>query len=298
MRTGIATIALLALAVRAAPARADAFPFTLAATVYLDDHGQPLSQPEGVACTSDGRVVVADTGNRRLLEFAWRDGALSGGAAAKLAELPYPTRLRIDSKGNVLVLDGKLRRVARLRPDRAFAGWVDARVSDAADRATVGAFDVGPSDEVVLLDLATYSVLVVDASGGVTRRLVLPRGGTSFTDVAVDASSNIYAVDPVTGSIWAASRTAQGFTALAKGLKEYASFPSRLTTWRGRLFAVDQNGNGVVLLGVDGTYQGRQLGMGWSDGLVYYPSQLCAGEGIVAVADRGNNRVQIFSTPK
>jgi hypothetical protein len=54
---------------------------------------------------------------------------------------------------------------------------------------------------------------------------------------------------------------------------------------------------GVVVLGNDGSYQGRQLTLGWSEGSVYYPSQLCVNEkGIAAIADRGNHRVQVFTT--
>ena len=52
-------------------------------------------------------------------------------------------------------------------------------------------------------------------------------------------------------------------------------------------------------LGVDGTFQGRELAMGWSDGAVHYPGQICVtSEGDVFVADRNNNRVQIFASPR
>jgi len=58
---------------------------------------------------------------------------------------------------------------------------------------------------------------------------------------------------------------------------------------------VDQNGGGVVVLGQDGSYRGRQLGMGWKEGLLYYPSQMCVSGGEIAViADRENSRVQVF----
>jgi hypothetical protein len=53
------------------------------------------------------------------------------------------------------------------------------------------------------------------------------------------------------------------------------------------------------MLGIDGSYQGRQLSIGWSEGLVNYPGQLCVTEsGATFVADRYNNRVQAFSTAK
>jgi hypothetical protein len=39
--------------------------------------------------------------------------------------------------------------------------------------------------------------------------------------------------------------------------------------------------------------------MGWNEGLLYYPSQMCLNEkGEVFIADRGNSRVQVFSIVK
>jgi hypothetical protein len=58
---------------------------------------------------------------------------------------------------------------------------------------------------------------------------------------------------------------------------------------------VDQNGSGVVLLGRDGSFKGRKLKMGWKEGELRYPSDICLDDkGDVFIADRGNNRVQIF----
>jgi hypothetical protein len=77
------------------------------------------------------------------------------------------------------------------------------------------------------------------------------------------------------------------------------SFPTHLAARQGRLYLVDRNGNGMVSLGVDGSFQGRQLEIGWSDGLVYYPSQVCVTDtGDVILADRDNNRVQYFAAVK
>jgi len=62
---------------------------------------------------------------------------------------------------------------------------------------------------------------------------------------------------------------------------------------------VDENGAGLVTLGQDGSFLGRQLAMGWSEGFLYYPSQMCAnGRDELFIADRGNSRVQVFSIVK
>jgi hypothetical protein len=77
------------------------------------------------------------------------------------------------------------------------------------------------------------------------------------------------------------------------------SFPTYLTEESGKLYLVDQNGSGIVLLGVDGTFVGRELEMGSVDGTLYYPSQMCVtAEGMAVIADRNNNRVQVFSVSR
>ena len=37
---------------------------------------------------------------------------------------------------------------------------------------------------------------------------------------------------------------------------------------RGTLYVVDENGGGIVILGRDGSYMGRQLSLGWNEGLL------------------------------
>ena len=42
------------------------------------------------------------------------------------------------------------------------------------------------------------------------------------------------------------------------------------TDIRGTIYIVDGNGSGIVVLGKDGSFVGRQLSMGWNEGLFYY----------------------------
>jgi len=292
-KTALLALALLAPAV----ARGEGVGLRHLKSVYLDDKDGPLRLPEGVACDDRGALVVADTGNGRLLLYEWKNGALTGGRPLKLAQLSYPVRVQIDSKGNVLVLDRKVRRIGRVDARGEFGGYLDlAGASGPAPVPT--AFKLDASDNAHVLDVAGARVLVLDGTGSIAREIPLPPG-TEVTDIAVDAGGRIYAMDAIRATLWVAEKGGKAFKPLGASLKDRMSFPGYLTVNRGRIFVVDQNGDGLVELGHDGAYQGRELALGWTDGLLYYPGQICIdGRGDTFVADRQNNRVQIFGATR
>ena len=293
--TGLVFVLALGLAPLAA--RGEGIAFVHEASIYLDAKEAPLKAPEGVACTDKGYVVVADTGNHRLLTFTFKDGRVAGGAEVKLAQLVSPFRVQIDSKGDVLALDSKTRRIVRVAANGSFGGAIDPPKVPGGAAVVVGAFKLDTSDNLYLLDIVGRRVLVLDSSGKVTAQVALPKESGTVTDIAVDASGTLYAVDAVGAAVWSAEKGGKTFKPLTPSLKDRMSFPTYLTATKGRLFVVDQNGNGVVILGLDGSYQGRHLSIGWGDGLVNYPAQVClTSDGLAFVADRFNNRVQVFST--
>jgi hypothetical protein len=285
----------LGLALVAATGAASAQPVGLVfeQAIYQDAKEAPLSHPQGVAC-SDTALWVADTGNGRLLSFTLKDGRLSLGNEVKVTQLTYPTRLELDGKGGLVALDGKTRKLVRLDAKGAFQGTAELKGIANASQVVPGGFKLTP-DGLYVLDVAGRRVLVADAAGNVARQLPLPPGG-QFTDVAIDLAGTVYVVDAVAAALWSAGKDAKEFAPLVKNMKDKMSFPTSMLANRGKIFLVDQHGNGIVTVGLDGSYQGRQLGIGWTDGTVYYPSQLCLTEGGAAfVADRYNNRVQYFS---
>jgi hypothetical protein len=288
-----AFLALAALAAAPGAARPASLAFRLEITA--DDKEEPLRAPEGIACTDRGALVVADTGNGRLLTYTYRDGRLTGGKPVKLPEASYPVRVQIDSRGNVLVLDRKTRRIVRVDAAGAFAGAVTLKGA-ASPEPVPTSFKVGPADELIVLDIAGRRVLVAGADGRVSRELPLPASGEEFTDVALDAAGRIVALDAVGSRLWAAAKGETAFKPLGQGMKDRIAFPVYLTDAGGRFLVVDQHGHGVAWVGPDGNLTGRELEMGWIKGQVYYPEQLCiGGEGLIFIADRNNNRVQAFS---
>ena len=291
MSTSTKILASLAVLTWAASARAD-LAVVPRGPLYADSKGVPLKAPEGVGCSSTA-LVVADTGNGRLVTFDWKDGSVSGGSEVKLQQVAYPVRVQLDSKGNMLVLDRKAKRIARLDAKGSFQAWVDPK---GVTGVVPIAFKLDSADHVYVVDVAGRTVLELDPSGTVARKLDVPKGAI-FTDVATDAAGTLYAVDAAGGLVWSAEKGGTAFKPLSKSLKDMMSFPAYITTdGKGALFVVDQNGMGLVLLGIDGSYLGRRLAIGWADGTVYYPSQICITEaGEMVLADRGNNRVQMFS---
>jgi hypothetical protein len=107
-------------------------------------------------------------------------------------------------------------------------------------------------------------------------------------------------VDSIKALVAVAGKDGKTFSPLTKNLREYLSFPTSIAADnRGVLYLVDAHGSGIVMLGQDGAFLGRQLAMGWNEGLLYYPSQICLNEkGEIFIADRGNSRVQVFSIVK
>ena len=290
-------LAILASALGAGSARADTAPFVFDRAIYGDEKEVALKSPDGVACTDAGDIAIADTGNGRIVLFRYQGGSLSAGKPLKPAGLSYPVRVQYDSKGNLLVLDLKSRKILRLDPAGKVLGILEPKGGSALTMLPVS-FKLDASDHVFVLDAVGRRVMEFDPAGAVVRQVDLPKAGI-FGDIHVDGTGTIYALDSVNASIWTLEKGGTVFKALTQSMKDKMNFPVYITGSKGKLYLVDQNGNGVVVLGIDGAYQGRQLAIGWGQGLVYYPAQLCInGSGEAFIADRSNNRVQIFNIGK
>jgi hypothetical protein len=295
MPSAIQTVRAAVLAcLLASAARGDALALVHEASAYADAEGEPLKAPEGVAC-STGSVLVADSGNGRLVTYVSKDGALVPGAVFKTPQLGYPVRLQVDAKGGIWSLDGRSRRIVRLGADGRFASFFEMKGVPARRGIFVQAFRVGASGEVFVLDVASARVIVVDAAGAFRRQVDLPEGAV-MTDIEIDPAGSLYAVESARPAVYV-SRGGGPFRPLTSNLSESASFPAyAAAAERGLLLAVDRDGAGIVVLGPDGSYLGRRLGLGWTEGLLYYPGQICLdGKGGLFVPDRGNASLQAFA---
>lgn len=269
-------------------------------TISFDDKGVGMRKPEGVACDNKSALIVGDTGNDRLLRFTIEEKNVKPAGEIKVPQLSNPIRVQMNSKGEIFALDGKQRRIARFGPGGEFKDYVSPEGVPSPASFVPRSFKIDRNDNIYILDVFSARVLVLSPEGKYQRQLEFPKDSGFFSDLAVDFKGSIFLVDSVRAMVSVAAKDGKGFSPLTKSLREYLSFPTYITIdGRGVLYIVDENGAGIVLLGQDGSFLGRQLGMGWNEGLLYYPSQICLNEkGEVFIADRGNSRVGVFSVVK
>jgi sugar lactone lactonase YvrE len=265
-------------------------------SVYQDAQQKGLRQPEGVACGKDSLFVVADTGNGRLVRYSFQNKTLVAGPDMKVPQLAYPVRVQIDGHGDILALDEKQRRIVRMSPQGEFRGYVEPSGLPGSSPLVPRSFKVAGNGNLYVLDIFSANVVVLDAEGKFLRNVAFPDHYGFISDLAVDSKETVLLIDSVESIVYAAPKDAKKFAPLTQSMKENVSFPTSITTdKKGTIYLVDQTGGDVIIIGQDGTFLGRQLAIGWKEGLLRYPSQACINdEGEFFVADRSNNRVQIY----
>jgi streptogramin lyase len=264
-------------------------------SLYADGREIGLSAPEDVAC-GKGDVWVADTGNGRLVRFEATAEGYIPTTVLDVPEVARPQRIQTAPDGSIYVLDGKQRRIGRVDRTGKFLGWVDPSGQTGAARVVPRGFDVAADGKLYVLDVASARVLVTDPGGAVERQIAFPDAYGFLSDVAVDPRGVVFALDSVGRRLFSAALDAEQLTPLTEAMTEEMDFPTDLVADDvGRLFVSDQHGGGIVIVGANGSFRGRQSSMGWKTGMLRYPAGLCVdGNRELFVADRGNSRLQVF----
>lgn len=291
-RTAILMIALL----WALPARgADTVKIKPLGAAYQDAANTPFRIPEGVACAK-GSVMIADSGNGRLVSFSLVNDELKNGREFKIPQVAYPLRLRATTMDRTLVLDGKTRRIARIAADGSFIGYLEYQGLPAPGEVAARSMTTDADNNIHVLDILGERVLVVDGTGKFIRQIPFPKQYGFFSDLAVDRQGNTFLLDSLKGEVLRKEANANEFQRFDKAQASPADFPVSLDMdSQGRLYLLDQNGGFVIVLGTDGAFQGRYLSFGWKGGQLNYPSQLCILQNnSLAIADRNNNTLQLF----
>ncbi len=269
---------------------------TYLASAYSDKLEVGLRLPEGVTCGADGQVVVADTGNNRLVRFTYRDRVLVAGLAITVPQLTSPSRVHLNSKGDIFALDSRQHRIVRLGADGQFKSVLAYGGIPAPATVVPKSFAIDAADNLYVLDEFGWRVLVLDGEGRFQRALPLPADARFIGDLAVDFEGNVLLIDAIGRRLYSSPKAAGPFAPLGGDLSaSVATAPSSITPTRGLILVAEGSGGTIDIFGRDGRFSARQLTEGWEEGQVRYPSQLCVNDkDEVFIADRDNSRLQAF----
>jgi sugar lactone lactonase YvrE len=286
------------LALSAAPSFcAEELKFQYITSLYSDGQERKLKQPEGVACRKNNLLIVADTGNARLVRYTFKNSLAEPMAQEiKAPQLKYPRRVDMNSKSEIFVLDGKLRRIARITADGKFNGYIEPQKASASSAYAPISFHIDKNDNLYILDIFSEQVIVLGNRGEYRKHIKLPREYGFFTDLTVDNRGRVLLLDSVTARVYSTTANSTRFSPITEGMKAYLRFPAGLATDnQGRIYLVDRNGSKIIILARDGSLLGRLSAKGWKEGLLSYPSQICINDrGEIFIADTNNNRIQVF----
>lgn len=268
-------------------------------TAHTDDGGNIMRRPEGIAC-SEKSILVADTGNGRLLRFSYQNNALQGGVEIKAPQLQKPIRVQTNTKQEIFALDGKRLRIVRFDENGKWVGDLEPKGLPQPSSIVPKSLYLDKNDDIYVLDIFASRVLVLDSVGNYKTHVEFPKEYGFISDLFVGPQGNVYLIDSVHAVVFTASKGSKTFTPLTKKMKEQMQFPVSLDIDNGGImYVVDRNASSIIILNQDGSYQSKALSPGRRDGFLYYPSQLCLNDtGEVFIADRDNNRIQVFSVVK
>jgi hypothetical protein len=278
------------------PAAAQVAKLRHVVSMYADDQGAGFNLPEGVGCGANGVVVVGDTGNDRLIRLAFQEKKVTGGGVIKIPELSAPSRVHLNSKGEIYALDAKERRIVHLGPDGAFKDALAFEGAPPPATVLVKGFALDAADNIYALDVASGRVLVANPRGQFQKALPFPKDIGFGSDLAVDPTGGVLLLDSINRRMFFADKDAAAFAPLGGDLTEsLATMPTYLTTSKGSTFVVEGSGSSIVSFRRDGSFMARQLSLGWAEGSLNHPSQMCINDkDEVFIADRDNSRVQVF----
>lgn len=266
-----------------------------------------LSGPSAVAVTSNGdRVYVTDGGNERVTRIFNRDGNLLSVLVppSEVAKDWTPTYVAVDGRGKVYVSDRKRFTIYVFNPDGSFSSEFRPNGKEDFGWTPLGVA-VDSRDNLYVTDVirGRHEVLGFDASGRVTLQFGQKGKGDNDFDypngLAVDAKGRIYIADSNNSRVMVYDSAGKRLGGFNQGGKTGPiGLPRGLAVDEERLYVVDTFGHRVLVFDTEDS--GKLLftfgEFGSGSGQFSFPNGIAVdSRGRVYVADRGNDRVQVWS---
>lgn len=170
--------------------------------------GTGLSKPSGVAVDGAGNVIIADTGNNRIVEVPLVNGTLTNSAQTTIVassdtisstKLSSPTGVSIDAQGDLFISDTSNSRIVYV----PFNGnWQLSLASVLGSNLTSPlATTVDPSGNLYVADSGSGQIyeLPPPFSSGVQKLVAV--GYSTPSALATDASGSLFVVDQGAGTV-------------------------------------------------------------------------------------------------
>jgi DNA-binding beta-propeller fold protein YncE len=256
-----------------------------------------LYRPTDVAFDKDGLIYVADTGHARILVFNSSGNYIRkiGSKGFDRGGLSVPVGVTVSEDGYVYVADKKLNKIVVYDPDGGFSNEFKVNVP------------LKPYISKDKLYVATYGhIMIYDLHG---RELAKwgnkgrSRGDfDSPTGIAVGASGNVYVSDTFNLRLQAFNKKGEVMWMYGRppidtkaenrefGLPCGIAVDEKENLFLADAFescvkVLDSKGHQIAVLGKSGSKEGE---LNQPAGIAYYK------DGLVAVADKFNDRIQIF----
>jgi sugar lactone lactonase YvrE len=156
-----------------------------------------FSSPSAVAVDAAGSLYVADTGNNRIQEVPYANGAY-GAAVTLYTGLSGPSGLALDSAGNLYVADSGNSRVLLLASAGASLPGSEPTVFTAGLTTPVAVAVTG-ANALIVGDNGTKSVVAINTLTGA--QTTVASGFSTIAGLGVDPEGSVYVVDSGTQTI-------------------------------------------------------------------------------------------------
>jgi sugar lactone lactonase YvrE len=267
--------------------------------------GDLLRRPTGVGLDAKGNIYVADTGKKRIVVFDPEGNyvATYGEFGKKPLELWDPIDVAIAADGRSYVLDKTQKKIVVYDSARRPIHVITFPEAPLSVEVSGDKLFVTTVSGVLIGDLRGNLLTGYIARGKKTGQFDLPgalavgKDGTLY--VADSLNYRVQAIGTNGKPKWAYGKPLPPKTAVMyRGSDRKFGLPASIAQDdNGNLYVVDGLNSEITILDSDGEFIEKMGTQGHGDGEFYYPEGITYGNGRLVVADKFNDRVEVFSVP-